>query len=46
LSFLGIKQETEYFSSLPLTLFGSQIFAKEMRQGTTTLVAWLFLFAI
>jgi hypothetical protein len=42
-----MSRETEYFSSLPLMLLGSQMFAKEMRQGTMTFVAGaVLLFAI
>ena len=39
LSLFGTMQETEYFSSLPLMLLGSQMLAKEIRHGMITLVA-------
>src|SRR5699024_8229733 len=45
-SLLGIRQETEYFSSPPLTALGSWIFAKEMRQGITIFVALKFFWLI
>ena len=39
MSSFGIRQETEYLASPPLMLFGSKMFAKEIRHGITTLVA-------
>ena len=46
LSSFGIRQETEYLASPPLILFGSKMFAKEIRHGITTLVALEILLAI
>lgn len=43
---LGIRQETEYFASLPLMLFGSKILAKEIRHGITSFVALIIFLAI
>lgn len=43
---LGIRQETEYFASLPLMLFGSKILAKEIRHGITSFVALVIFLAI
>ena len=42
LSVLRTRQETEYFSSLPLIDLGSQMLAKLIRQGMTTFVAAKF----
>ena len=46
LSSFGIRQETEYFASLPLMLFGSKILAKEIRHGITSFVALIIFLAI